>query len=670
MSKLNPHQHEAMSYISGPLLVLAGAGSGKTRVITNKIAYLIEKCGIPPRNITAVTFTNKASREMKSRVDSLLKGVETRGLSISTFHTLGLNILRRECKLIGYRPGFSIYDAQDAETLLKELLRKATHNGEDDTARNSLWQISSWKNDQLSPEQAFAQAQDEVESRIALLYAEYQRAMLAYNAVDFDDLILLPVQLLRQHPEALERWQHRIRHMLVDEYQDTNNCQYELVRLLVGKLTPFTAVGDDDQSIYAWRGARPENLGRLKEDFPRLKVVKLEQNYRSSGRILRSANQLIKNNPHLFEKKLWSELGPGDPIRILECKNEEHEAQKVVSEILHHRFTKGTDYRDYAILYRGNHQARIFEKVLRENSIPYFLSGGTSFFSRTEIKDVMAYLRLLANPDDDAAFLRIVNIPRREIGPSTLEKLSGYAQKRQITLLQACGEFGLEQILSKRAREKLADFSHWIGHFHQRAENDSPAGIAQDLIHEAAYEDWLHETSNSDRAAERRMENVADLIKWLDTLSKDDQHGKNLAEIVNHLALMDMLENQEREEESNQVHLMTLHSAKGLEFPHVFLVGMEEELLPHRNSIEDDNIEEERRLAYVGITRAQRTLTITFAAKRKQFGELVRCEPSRFLEELPEGDLILEGRDSQLSAEEKQQRGTAHLANLRAILGN
>jgi len=668
VSKLNPHQHEAMTYISGPLLVLAGAGSGKTRVITNKIAYLIEKCGISPRHITAVTFTNKASREMKSRVDSLLKGVETRGLSISTFHTLGLNILRRECKLMGYRPGFSIYDAQDAETLLKELLRKATHNGEDDTARNSLWQISSWKNDQLSPEQAFAQAQDEVESRIALLYAEYQRAMLAYNAVDFDDLILLPVQLLRQHPEALERWQHRIRHMLVDEYQDTNSCQYELVRLLVGKLTPFT--GDDDQSIYAWRGARPENLGRLKEDFPRLKVVKLEQNYRSSGRILRSANQLIKNNPHLFEKKLWSELGPGDPIRILECKNEEHEAQKVVSEILHHRFSKGTDYRDYAILYRGNHQARIFEKVLRENSIPYFLSGGTSFFSRTEIKDVMAYLRLLANPDDDAAFLRIVNIPRREIGPSTLEKLSGYAQKRQITLLQACGEFGLEQILSKRAREKLADFSHWIGHFHQRAENDSPAGIAQDLIHEAAYEDWLHETSNSDRAAERRMENVADLIKWLDTLSKDDQHGKNLAEIVNHLALMDMLENQEREEESNQVHLMTLHSAKGLEFPHVFLVGMEEELLPHRNSIEDDNIEEERRLAYVGITRAQRTLTITFAAKRKQFGELVRCEPSRFLEELPEDDLVWEGRESQLSAEEKQQRGTAHLANLRAILGN
>ena len=669
MFKLNPHQHEAMSYINGPLLVLAGAGSGKTRVITNKIAHLINECGIAPRHITAVTFTNKAAREMKSRVDTLLKGIDTKGLSISTFHTLGLNILRRECKLIGYRPGFSIYDAQDAETLLKELLRK-THGAEDDTARTSLWQISNWKNDQISPEQALSQAQDEIETKTALLYAEYRRAMLAYNAVDFDDLILLPAQLLRQHPQALEQWQHRIRHMLMDEYQDTNSCQYELVKLLVGKLTPFTAVGDDDQSIYAWRGARPENLERLKEDFPRLKVVKLEQNYRSSGRILRSANLLIQNNPHVFEKKLWSELGPGDPIRIVECKSEEHEAQKVVSEILHHRFTKATNHGDYAILYRGNHQARIFEKVLRENSIPYFLSGGTSFFSRTEIKDVMAYLRLLANPDDDAAFLRIVNIPRREIGPSTLEKLSTYAHERQTTLLQACGEFGLEQVLAKRAREKLADFCHWIGGFHQRAEHDNPATIAQDLIRESAYEDWLFETSSSDRAAERRMENVTDLIKWLDALSKESRGGKTLAEIINHLTLMDMLENQEEEENTNQVHLMTLHSAKGLEFPHVFLVGMEEELLPHRSSIEEGNIEEERRLAYVGITRAQRTLTITFATKRKQFGELIQCEPSRFLEELPEDDLIWEGRENQLSQEEKQQRGTAHLANLRAILGN
>ncbi len=656
-----------MRYVRGPLLVLAGAGSGKTRVITNKIAYLIEECGISPRHIVAVTFTNKASREMKSRVDSLLKGVDTRGLRISTFHTLGLNILRRECALAGYRPGFSIYDAQDAETLLKELLRK-TGDTEGEDARSRLWQISGWKSEQRSPEQALSEALDERTRQTAQLYAEYQRALLAYNAVDFDDLIRLPVEILRRHPDARERWQHRIRHLLVDEYQDTNSCQYELVRLLVGTLTPFTAVGDDDQSIYAWRGARPENLGRLQQDFPTLKVIKLEQNYRSSGRILRSANRLIRNNPHLFEKRLWSELGPGDPIRVLACKNEEHEAQKVVSEILHHRFTKGGRYGDYAILYRGNHQARIFEKVLRENSIPYFLSGGTSFFSRAEIKDLMAYLRLLANPDDDAAFLRIVNIPRREIGPSTLEKLSGYARQRGSTLLQACEELGLEQILPTRARERLAGFGRWIRALHQRAESDSPARILQDLIDETGYQNWLFETSSNERAAARRMENVADLVQWLDTLGRGEHEQSGLAEVIRHLTLMDMLENQEEAAERDQVHLMTLHSAKGLEFPHVFLVGMEEELLPHRNSMEEGNIEEERRLAYVGITRAQRTLTITFARQRKQFGERVQCEPSRFLSELPEEDLHWEGRDGTGSAKERQERGSAHLANLRALL--
>ena len=658
-----------MRYIDGPLLVLAGAGSGKTRVITRKIAHLIEQCDIAPRHITAVTFTNKAAREMKARVDSLLKGTDTKGLAISTFHTLGLNILRRECKQLGYKPGFSIYDAQDAEALLRELLRK-TQAGDDDSARNSLWHISGWKNDLLSPEQALSHAKDELESRIALLYAEYQRALRAYNAVDFDDLILLPVQLFRQHPEALERWQNRIRHLLVDEYQDTNSSQYELVRMLVGKHAAFTAVGDDDQSIYAWRGARPENLARLKEDFPRLKIIKLEQNYRSSGRILRSANRLIDNNPHVFEKRLWSELGPGDPLRVLECRNEEHEAQRVVSEILHHRFSKSTSHGDYAILYRGNHQARIFEKVLREHNIPYFISGGTSFFARTEIKDLMAYLRLLANPDDDAAFLRIVNVPRREIGPSTLEKLTGYASQREVSLLQACGEFGLEQILAQRARDKLGEFCHWISGLHRRAETDDPITTVRQLIRDMAYEDWLYETSSSDRAAEQRMENINELVQWLSNLHKGELQEQTLAEMVNHLTLMDMLERQDEEEGSNQVHLMTLHSAKGLEFPHVFLVGMEEELLPHRSSIEEDNIEEERRLAYVGITRAQRSLTITFAAKRKRFGEMISCQPSRFLDELPEEELAWEGRGNQLTHEEKQERGTAHLANLKALLGN
>jgi ATP-dependent DNA helicase Rep len=667
MSQLNPRQREAVRHIDSPLLVLAGAGSGKTRVITRKIAYLIQECGMPPQYITAVTFTNKAAREMKERVGQLLKGSDGNGLTISTFHTLGLNILRREGKLLGFRPGFSIYDAQDAETLLRELLRRS-HGADKDAASSSQWQISNWKNNLLTPEQALAQAKDELQTRSALLYAEYRRALHAYNALDFDDLILLPVELFRQHPEALERWQHRIRHLLVDEYQDTNSSQYELVRLLVGKIGSFTVVGDDDQSIYAWRGARPENLVRLKEDFPRLKLIKLEQNYRSSGRILRSANQLIANNPHIFEKRLWSELGPGDPLRVLECHNEEHEAQRVVSEILRHHFNNSTRHGDYAILYRGNHQARLFEKVLREHSIPYFLSGGTSFFSRSEIKDLMAYLRLLANPDDNAAFLRIVNIPRREIGPTTLERLTSYANGRHVSLLQACSELGLEQSLSPRARDRVREFSHWIGQFSRRAESDHPVTTLRDLIREMRYEDWIYETSNNERTAENRMKNVEELIQWIEALHRGDFEGETLAEMINHLALMDMLERQDEEDGGNQVHLMTLHSAKGLEFPHVFLVGMEEELLPHRSSIEEDSIEEERRLAYVGITRAQRSLTITYAAKRKRHGEMIGCEPSRFLQELPEEDLVWEGLNSELSREEKQERGSAHLAHLRALL--
>ncbi|MBL3600730.1 MAG: DNA helicase Rep [gamma proteobacterium endosymbiont of Lamellibrachia anaximandri] len=667
MSDLNSGQRDAVRYVDGPLLVLAGAGSGKTRVITTKIAYLVEQCGYNPRSITAVTFTNKAAREMKARVGKQLGGKAGSGLNISTFHTLGLNILRRELKRLGYKPGFSIFDDQDSATLLKDLLKRQ-NSGDEAVVSSAQWRISEWKNDLISPETALSQAEDDLEVGNARLFAEYQRHLKAYNAVDFDDLILLPVQLFRDHPDALDEWQNRIRYLLVDEYQDTNLAQYELVKQLVGVQARFTVVGDDDQSIYAWRGARPENLAQLKADFPILKVTKLEQNYRSSGRILKAANHLIANNPHVFEKRLWSALGPGDPLRVLECRSEEHEAERVVSEILHHKFSNRCSHGDYAILYRGNHQARVFEKALRTHNIPYFLSGGTSFFSRTEVKDAMAYLRLLANPDDDTAFLRIVNTPRREIGPSTLEKLGGYAQQREVGMLAACDELGLQTQLSSRPLERLQSFSRMIDHFARRAENENPVKVIRSLILEIQYEDWVRENSSSDAVSERRMGNVNDLLEWLNALQNGELQEKTLAEMVNHLTLMDVLERQNEEEVGEQVHLMTLHAAKGLEFPHVFLVGMEEELLPHRTSIEDENIEEERRLAYVGITRAQRSLTMTYAAKRKRFGEIIRCEPSRFLQELPEDDLVWEGKKSKLSKEEKQERGTAHLANLKSML--
>ena len=666
MNDLNPRQKSAVHYLDGPLLVLAGAGSGKTRVITRKIAHLIEEIGVSPRHITAVTFTNKAAREMKNRVTTLLKNVDTRGLAISTFHTLGLKILRREHEVAGLRSGFTIMDALDTEHLLKELLLRDEPDKE--AIRLAQWHISDWKNNLVTAETALAQADSDQSARFASIYMAYQRAMKAYNAVDFDDLILLPASIFRNNPEQLEYWQNRIRYMLVDEYQDTNGAQYELVRQLVGVRGALTVVGDDDQSIYAWRGARPENLARLKQDFHQLKVIMLEQNYRSTGRILNSANHLISNNPHIFEKRLWSDLGSGDPIQVLPCQNEEHEAERVVSEIIHQRFMHRRSYGEYAILYRGNHQSRVFEKLLRVHNVPYFISGGTSFFTRSEVKDIMAYLRLLANPDDDAAFLRIVNTPRRQIGTNTLEKLTAYAEERGVHLLAAIDELGLDQLLSPRPLSRLREFARWIWHLARAAAEDHPVQTVRTLLSDMDYEHWLFQTTDSDKAAERRMQNVNELVDWLQRLHEDEMQGETLVEMVNHLALMDILERQDEENTDDRVSLMTLHAAKGLEFPYVFLVGMEEELLPHRTSIEQETIEEERRLAYVGITRAQKILHLSYAAKRQRGGETLECEPSRFLLELPQEALNWEGRKTELPPEEKKQRGAAHLANLKSML--
>ncbi len=666
MKGLNPRQLEAVRYTAGPLLVLAGAGSGKTRVITRKIAHLISVLGIRPGQICAVTFTNKAAREMRERVAHQIKGLDTRGLRISTFHTLGLNILRQEPARAGLRTGFSLLDARDSESLIKEHLR-GRPGAETLGAAGFQARISRWKNDLIEPDQARGRAEDEFEAEIAELYGEYERSLRAYNAVDFDDLIAGPVRLLRASPEALEHWQSRIRYLLVDEYQDTNGAQYELVRRLAGPRGAFTVVGDDDQSIYAWRGARPENLTTLKEDYPTLKVIMLEQNYRSSARILGLANALIAHNPHAFSKRLWSELGPGDPPRVIQCRDEAHEAERVVSEILHQRFTAAAEFGEMAILYRGNHQSRPFEKALREHRIPYFISGGDSFFSRAEVKDVMAYLRLLANPDDDAAFLRIVNTPRREIGPGTLEGLASYARARTVSLYCACTELGLSQHLGERQRERLTEFATLIEGFNRRAERE-PVAAVRGLVDALDYPAWLRENASSQPVADRRMENVNELLEWLSALNKGELQEKTLAEMVNHLTLMDVLERRDEAAGGDRVHLMTLHAAKGLEFPYVFLVGMEEELLPHRASIETDAIEEERRLAYVGITRAQRALTFTYASRRKRFGELVQCEPSRFLGELPSDALSWEGPRAPAS-EETKTRGAAHLASLKSLLG-
>ena len=664
MSKLNPRQNEAVKFISGPLLVLAGAGSGKTSVITRKIAYLVEQCGVEPKHIAAVTFTNKASREMKERVGQILQG-KGKGLTVSTFHNLGMNIIRKEHKRLGLKSGFSLFDDQDSKALLKDLM---LHNDEDsdqvDSVRNM---ISNWKNEMISPETAEAQAVGPQEILAARAYESYNSYLSAYNAVDFDDLIQIPVKLFDEHPDVLERWQNRIRYLLVDEYQDTNLCQYRMVRQLVGHRGALTVVGDDDQSIYAWRGARPENLEQLQVDFPSLKVVKLEQNYRSTSRILKAANTLIANNPHVFQKTLWSEMGPGDPIRVIHTRNEDAECERIATEILDQHLRKHTPFSDFAILYRGNYQARLLEIKLQAFQVPYKLSGGTSFFARAEIKDLMCYLKVLVNRDNDNAFLRIINLPRREIGPSTLKKLGEYASERQLSLFDACDEIGLEQVLPAAAVEKLRQFTRWLHEKYRQCYDSDPIQAIKDLVYDIDYEGWLRQNASSDKVAETRMQNVFFLIdslkSTLERLQEDDPEA-GIEETIARIILIDMLDRQEEEDDSNKVQLMTLHASKGLEFPHVFLMGMEEELLPHRNSIENGDIEEERRLAYVGVTRAKRTLTITLARQRKQFGELLDCAPSRFLDELPQEDLEIEG-NGEKNPEVNKKRGQATLNSLR-----
>jgi ATP-dependent DNA helicase Rep len=661
LKKLNPAQREAAKYLDGPLLVLAGAGSGKTGVITHKLAYLVRQCGYAPRNIAAITFTNKAAKEMRERVAKLLDAREAKELTISTFHSLGMHILREEAPLLGYKKAFSIFDSADCAKIISELL--GSPDKQDIRAAQS--QISNWKAGFIAPAQATSLVETEADQRLALLYGRYQETLRAYQAVDFDDLIRLPVELFRTHPEALQRWQSRFLYLLIDEYQDTNDCQYQMTRLLAGSRAQFTAVGDDDQAIYAWRGASVENLHNLRNDYPRLKVIKLEQNYRSSQRILHSANAVIANNTKLFEKKLWSEHGLGDQVRVYAARDEEHEAESVVLQLSAHKFEHRTKFSDYAILYRSNHLSREFEEQLRAQNIPYTVSGGTSFFERAEIKDIVAYLRLIANPDDDPAFIRAITTPKRGVGNATLEKLASHAGKLHVSLFDAVFMAGLTEQMTARQYEDLQIFCNFIARMQSRAESEDCAPVMNDLLTAIDYEGWLFD-SFEPRQAEVRWNNVSDFVGWLNRKAEND--GKNLIAMTQTIALMNLLES--REQETDAVSLSTLHAAKGLEFGHVFLVGVEEGILPHRNSELPAQIEEERRLMYVGITRAQRSLQISHCARRRRGKEWEKCQPSRFIAELPQGDIqfagiLPEGAAPAVSKEE----GRAKFANLKAMLG-
>ncbi|MCP5278697.1 MAG: UvrD-helicase domain-containing protein [Thiobacillus sp.] len=658
---LNPQQREAVKYLDSPLLVLAGAGSGKTRVITRKIAYLVTGCGIEARHIAAITFTNKAAREMRERVSELLPGKAAHGLTVSTFHSLGLHILRAEARRLGYKPRFSVLDAADANGILSDILK----NPDKGSLRQAASVISNWKNALLSPAEALKAAEDEAQRQVAVAYQAYQDTLRAYQAMDFDDLIRLPVELFRLHPDALQTWQGRLRYLLVDEYQDTNGAQYELMKLLAGPMGRFTAVGDDDQAIYAWRGADVENLRRLTTDWPQLKIIPLTQNYRSSQRILKAANSVIRNNPRLHEKNLWSELGLGDHIEIVQCRDDRHEAETVAMRISAHKFEHRTRHADYAVLYRGNHQARLVEEALREAKIPYQLSGGQSFFDRAEIKDLTAYLRLIANQDDDPAFIRAATTPRRGIGAGTLEKLGDHAGKRHVSLFEAAFEEGFQAQMQARQLEPLVEFCDFINRLAFRADKEPAGRLLEELLAAIHYEEWLY-GNEDDRSAKVKWENVREFVDWLS--KKGEEDDKSLNELTQTVSLMNLLEGRD-DTEVDAVRLSTLHAAKGLEFPHVYLIGVEEEILPHRECLEGPRLEEERRLMYVGITRARRGLVITHCAKRKKGGENVPCEPSRFLSELDGGEVKRSGAP-ETDPNATKAEGQRRLSALKAMLGS
>ena len=743
---LNPAQREAIRHLDGPCLVIAGAGSGKTRVITHKIVHLAD-AGVRPSTIAAITFTNKAAQEMAERLGEMLKSRGDEKPLVSTFHSLGVQILRRNGRAVGLKSNFSILDADDCMNILQEAIATTDRK----LLRIAQSKISLWKNALIEPEEAAAQAADANEHTIARAYRNYAATLTAYQAVDFDDLIRLPVRLLQQHADVTQGWRERLRYLLVDEYQDTNACQYELLKLLVGPRAAFTAVGDDDQSIYGWRGATLENLHRLEKDFPELKVIKLEQNYRSSQSILTAANRLIDHNPKLHAKRLWSEHGIGDPLTVVACDDDEHEAESVVMRLQAHKFERRGKYADYAVLYRGNHQARVLEQAFRKEKIPYVLSGGQSFFERAEIRDLISYLRLLSNDDDDPAFIRAVTTPKRGVGTSTLEALGTYAGERHVSMFAALFETGFEMRVGARQLEPLRAFGEFINRIVFRSTREPAGPLLDELIDAIDYRAHLY-SSHEEKTAASRWQNVCDFVDWLKKRAEQDSpgigsskaaaspHGTTLAQLAQTVTLLSQLDRKDGEVDA--VRMTTIHASKGLEFPHVFIVGCEEGLLPHRGDEKPDDkdeaaearkpaparvgattpatraslsnaaaaraalaaraaarpdggapgsvaalaaragattsvrvgggprapeadaarIEEERRLMYVAVTRAQRSLVLTWCKQRKRAREMLPREPSRFLGEM-QLDVSPGDRRTVTNVDAK-----AKLAGLRALL--
>jgi ATP-dependent DNA helicase Rep len=657
---LNPRQLEAVHHLHSPCLVLAGAGSGKTRVITHKIARLLAS-GLEPSRIAAITFTNKAAAEMRERAKALVGARAARPLVISTFHSLGVRLLRADGERIGLKPNFSILDSDDGLGVLRE----AGGTTDAALARRWQWAISLWKNQGLDAAAAEGAAESDDERVAARVMRRYEERLAAYQAVDFDDLIGLPLKLLSRDGEACAKWRDSFAHVLVDEVQDTNTVQYELLKALVGERGLFTAVGDDDQSIYGWRGATIDNLKRLPQDYPKLKLIALEQNYRSSGAILAAANAVIAANPKIFEKKLWSEFGEGEPVRVLPCDGEEHEAERAVA-LIQARRADGSPggaakYADFAVLYRANHQSRVFEQKLRAAQIPYKVSGGQSFFDRAEIKDLCAWLRLVVNGDDDPAFLRAVTTPKRGIGHQTLAALGQFASSWKTSLFEALFAPSLGTAVSAKARAGLHEFGRYVNGFEQHARRSVGGDAARDCLmgwlKEIGYEQHLHDGEDSEKLAAARWTNVLDFVDWI-VRRCDDEEPRSVFDVAQTISIIISLA--ERGDEQDVVTLSTLHAAKGLEWPHVFLAGINEGLLPFKSEGEEmtgARLEEERRLMYVGITRARHTLAVSTLRRRKKGRETVAGVPSRFIAEMK-----LDERQPKEDPREKLRRIRAELA--------
>ena len=664
---LNPAQLRAVHHLAGPCLVLAGAGSGKTRVIVHKIARLLQ-ADYAPGQIAAITFTNKAAQEMRERAKALVGARAAKDLVVSTFHALGVRMLRADGERIGLKPRFSILDADDVLGVLKD----AGATTDNALARRWQWTISRWKNEGFTSAQVEPASDDERVARQVM--QRYEERLAAYQAVDFDDLIGLPLKLLRENAETRAKWQDALRYLLVDEVQDTNATQYELLKLLADPAAPrFTAVGDDDQSIYGWRGATIENLARLRDDYPKLEVIALEQNYRSTGAILRAANAVIANNPKLYEKKLWSEFGDGDPVALVECDGEEHEAERAVARVQALRATGGeVKFSDFAILYRANHQARAFEQKLRAAQIPYKVSGGQSFFDRAEIRDLCAWLRLVVNPDDDPAFLRAVASPKRGIGHQTLASLGEFAGRWKTSLFEALFAQSLGAALNRKAIGALHEFGRYVNEFEYKARHARGAADAKALLlqwlTDIGYEQHLHDGEDSDKLAAARWANVLDFVDWVarrcgGELTEDggrfESEAKSLLEVAQTISVIASLA--ERGDERDVLTLSTLHAAKGLEWAHVVLAGVNEGLLPFvgrdagnaaekgggakrlplaSDTLTPEQLQEERRLMYVGITRARSTLAVSTLRRRKRGRETVAGVPSRFIAEMKLDEVV------------------------------